>query len=214
MGGAIFSHAMIDVVRYYYQAKQTVYQHGFFSEIYWQEKTNIASVDDSTFLSEHAWVVLSSGMNAKVVEKLFVSLAPVFRNWHDASYINTNKSLIKTEALKRFAHSPKLDAMIYMAAYIATHGLGETMDSIKQSGTEFLEKFPFLGPATSKHLAKNLGFNISKPDRHLERISKKFGYDNTDFLCQQISKITGDKMNVIDIVLWRYATINHNYLNC
>jgi hypothetical protein len=191
-----------------------VYQHGFFSEIYWQEKTNMASVDDSTFLSEHAWVVLSSGMNVKVVEKLFTSLAPVFGNWEDAGYILNNRVLIKTDALQRFAHSSKLDAMIYMAVHIATHGLTETMKSIQRCGPEFLEQFPFLGPATSRHLAKNLGFNISKPDRHLARISKKFGYTNTDFLCQEISEITGDKMNVIDVVLWRYATINHNYLNC
>lgn len=204
---------MIELVQYYYQAKRTVYKHGFFSEIYWQEKTSIDSVDDSAFLSEHAWVVLSSGMNVKVVEKLYKSLAPVFNNWEDANYIVNNKVSIKSDALKYFAHSSKLDAMIFMAVHIATHGLLDTMNSIQKFGPEFLEQFPFLGPATSRHLAKNLGFNVSKPDRHLVRISEKFGYMSVDFLCREISYLTGDKMNVIDVVLWRYATINRNYLN-
>jgi len=204
---------MTDLLRYYYLAKRSVYQHGFFSEIYWQEKTNIESVDVQTFLSEHAWVILSSGMNVKVVEKLFVSLAPIFRHWENAEYILMHRIQIKSEASHRFAHSSKLDAIIYMSDYVATKGLAETMSSIQRFGTDFLEQFPFLGPATSKHFAKNLGFNISKPDRHLVRISKKFGYLNSDFLCKEISEITGDKMNVVDVVLWRYATINRNYLN-
>jgi hypothetical protein len=204
---------MTEVLRYYYQAKRSVYQHGFFSEIYWQEKANTESVDVQTFLSEHAWVILSSGMNVKVVEKLFVSLAPIFRHWKNVDYILKHKIQIKLAASQRFAHSSKLDAIIHMSVYVAAHGLADTMNSIQQSGTEFLEQFPFLGPATSKHFAKNLGFNISKPDRHLVRISKKFGYLSTDNLCREISEKTGDKMNVIDVVLWRYATINRNYLN-
>lgn len=204
---------MNEAVRYYYRAKQTIYQHGFFPEVYWQERINIELVDDTTFLSEHAWVVLSSGMNVKVVEKLYTALAPVFNEWKNASYICIKREEVKADALKHFAHSSKLDAMIHMASHIATNGLRDTINSIQQLGPEFLEQFPFLGPATSKHLAKNLGLNVPKPDRHLVRISKKFGYLNTHFFCQDIADTTGDKISVVDVVLWRYATINRNYLN-
>jgi len=70
-----------------------------------------------------------------------------------------------------------------------------------------LQIFPFIGPTTSWHLAKNLGFDVAKNDRHLARLASANGYDDAHSLCRVISKATGEQVGIIDIVLWRYAVL-------
>ena len=61
---------------------------------------------------------------------------------------------------------------------------------------------------TCWHLAKNLGFQVAKPDRHLIRISKKAGFATPNDLCAAVAEVTGEPINVVDLVLWRYAALN------
>ena len=68
-----------------------------------------------------------------------------------------------------------------------------------------------MGPVTSCHLAKNLGMEIVKPDRHLTRLAEKAGYDTVEQMCRTIADIVGDTLSVIDVVFWRYATIADAY---
>jgi thermostable 8-oxoguanine DNA glycosylase len=63
---------------------------------------------------------------------------------------------------------------------------------------------PYIGSITAVHLAKNLGFNVAKPDRHLVRLSRQFGYICAADLCSDIAKDTGEQVKVIDLALWRY----------
>jgi hypothetical protein len=63
------------------------------------------------------------------------------------------------------------------------------------------------------HLAKNLGLPVAKPDRHLVRIAGAAGYPNVDALCKDISEITQHPPSVVDVVLWRFATIQPSYLD-
>lgn len=53
----------------------------------------------------------------------------------------------------------------------------------------------------------------AEPDRHLVRISEKFGYGCPETFCNDISRYTGEKTSVVDIVLWRYATLEKKYLD-
>ena len=64
---------------------------------------------------------------------------------------------------------------------------------------------PFMGPATSYHLAKNLGFQVAKPDRHLNRISESNGFKNAHELCEAIASQTREPISVVDGVLWRLS---------
>ncbi len=73
--------------------------------------------------------------------------------------------------------------------------------------------FPYLGNATVFHLAKNLGINVAKPDRHLLRISNCLGYKCPNNLCEEISLTIDEKVSLVDLVLWRYATLDKNYLS-
>lgn len=73
---------------------------------------------------------------------------------------------------------------------------------------KILDELPWIGPITKYHLAKNLGFQVAKPDRHLVRIAKHFGYRDVQVMCAEIGNSTGDSIPVVDLILWRYANLN------
>jgi len=201
-----------NIIRYYYRAKECVYENGYYAEIYWQEKQNPDNISLQKYYSEYAWVVLSSGMKESVIKNKFYAISNIFKNWNDPSSIISNRSNIEEHALQLFNNHLKIKALLFMGEYLSKNCIQYELTNIRLKGFKYLEQFPFLGPATSLHFAKNLGFVISKPDRHLNRISNKFGFENSLTFCKEISEFTGEKESVIDIVLWRYATLNRDYL--
>ena len=54
----------------YLTAKERVIEAGFANEIDWQEEVSLEDLDESTFLRESAWVVLSSGFRETVLRGL------------------------------------------------------------------------------------------------------------------------------------------------
>ncbi|MBA7467119.1 hypothetical protein ES707_02315 [subsurface metagenome] len=76
----------------------------------------------------------------------------------------------------------------------------------------YLKSLPHIGDITKYHLARNLGLNYAKPDRHLVRISNLFEHTNVQELCKKLSILTDDPIGLVDLVLWRFATLYPNYL--
>jgi 3-methyladenine DNA glycosylase/8-oxoguanine DNA glycosylase len=80
------------------------------------------------------------------------------------------------------------------------------IDSMSEAGAlAFFRSHPFIGPVTQYHLARNLGFNVVKPDVHLVRLAKKFSFEDADALCSAISREVGLRKGLVDLVLWRYC---------
>jgi hypothetical protein len=65
-----------------------------------------------------------------------------------------------------------------------------------------LQQLPWIGPVTRYHLAKNLGFDVAKPDVHLERLARR-DRTTTGALCQRLARQTGYRIATIDTILWR-----------
>ena len=100
-----------------------------------------------------------------------------------------------------------------MSVRICDLGFNKLKECLEQSPIEFLQTFQYIGAVTSYHLAKNLGLQIAKPDRHLVRLSDLLGFENVQDLCSVIAKDSGDTIPVVDIVLWRFATLERDYLD-
>lgn len=196
----------------YLDAKKYVIKCGYAYEIDWQEHICINNVTETDFLRETAWVILSVGMNEKVIRKKFEEFSNAFFDWVSASIIIENKETCISNAQRVFNHKGKINAIINIALAVVNQGLSNIINNIKVYGIEYLMSFPFIGPAASCHLAKNLGISMAKPDRHLLRVSKLFGYNTPQSLCYEIAEIVGDEISTIDIVIWRYATLRHDYL--
>ena len=199
------------VVGFYLLAKSVVVGEGFGEEIEWQDRVQFSEVSESQFLREAAWVVLSSGMREAVVRTKFPAFSLAFHNWLSARQISTNARQCRKSASLIFAHLRKINAIIEIARSIDRDGFDVFKHKIDSEGVIFLQSLPFIGPATSYHLGKNIGLDVVKPDRHLVRICALAGYASPIELCQKIASAVGDRVSVVDLVVWRYATLNPGY---
>ena len=199
------------IIDRYLDAKEMVIRAGFSSEIDWQDDVSFSEVTEPDFLREAAWVVLSSGMRESVVRGKFPDISSAFYSWTSAQQIVHNVGRCRRLALKAFSHGPKIEAIITIARRIDGEGFESFTSRIQQDGIDFITSLPFMGPATSYHLAKNIGLDVVKPDRHLLRVAAAAGYPSPTSLCEDISKLVGDKVSVVDLVIWRFATLNPGY---
>lgn len=200
------------VVTAYKKCKSIVIASGFGSEISWQQSTNLENLTESDFLREHAWVTLASGMNERVIRKVFPKISECFFNWGSAQKIVENESKCRHQALNSFGNTNKINAIISASHIVYSKGFGQIKSSIVDDLLQTIREFPFMGPKTSYHLAKNIGLQVAKPDRHLTRLAEEAGYEDVQSFCSDISSHTGDTIPVVDIVLWRFATLNKDYL--
>ncbi len=202
-----------DITNAYQKAKETVIRAGFRQEISWQESVNFDEVTESDFLREHAWVTLSAGMKERVIRNLFQAFSTSFYDFESAEMIVENESRCRGLALKYFNNRKKVDAIILMAYDISSKGFSNFKEALYLNPLELLQSLPYIGPITCYHLAKNIGLQVAKPDRHLTRLANHVGYDNVQLFCKEISLQTGDSIPVVDIVLWRFASITEGYLD-
>jgi len=184
---------------------------GFDWEVDWQQELSVEAFDERSFIREAAWVILCSGFSERVVRSRFAELSEAFLGWVSARSIWNNRRRCRAHALSAFGYAKKIDAILTLAGYTARYGFGECRRRILDEGLSFLQRFPYLGPATGRHLAKNLGLPVAKPDRHLVRIAASLGYPDVADLCSDVATIVGDSVAVVDIVFWRYATLVPDY---
>ena len=197
----------------YLDAKEYVIKNGYAWELDWQARLSFNELVESQFLAEAAWVILASGFRESIIRKIFPSISNVFLNWEKASRIVTNIDQCKEEAYNLFKNAKKIDAICSMVRCVSNDGFEQVKQQIRESGIDYLQTYPFIGPVTSMHLLKNLGISIPKPDRHLVRIATAIGFNSVQDLCNAIEQSIGDSIPEIDIVLWRYATLKANYLS-
>lgn len=208
-----FAPSLYELALAYMIAKQTVIEAGYAFEVDWQERLVFDQITEFDFLSEAAWVVLSSGMCESVIRKKFPRVSAAFFEWESAQKIAEYSAVCSKVALCHFNHSKKIGAIIQIAVHVFERGFDLVREGIKQEGVNYIAKLPYMGPATSQHLAKNIGLQVAKPDRHLNRISQKAGYCTPHKMCGDIAEIIGEKLSVVDLVLWRYATLRKDYLD-
>jgi len=197
---------------YYMEAKWEIIEQGFHPEIDWQEEIIFEEVTETDFIREAAWVILSSGMRETVIRGKFEKISKAFFNWASAEIIHHNSSDCRKRALQVFRNTKKIDAIIKIASHVYFEEFETVKSILLQEKTIYLRRFPFLGPATSYHLAKNIGLPVAKPDRHLCRIAEATGFETPNELCNEIAQALGENISVVDLVLWRFATINKNYI--
>lgn len=195
----------------YLCAKKFVIQQGFGPEIDWQQTRCLDHISESDFLREAAWVVLAGGMRESVIRGCFPRITDAFCNWSSAKEIVASRPLCVTQALLTFNHRKKIAAIADIALHVTQVGFEQLRQALREQTTSYLQCLPFIGPVTSFHLAKNLGLDVVKPDRHLIRLARALDYLSPDQMCRDVASIVGDRLSVVDIVMWRYATLVPRY---
>lgn len=198
-----------ELARSYVAAKRVVAERGFAHEIAWQLGVAQEPLTVSRFVREAAWVVLSAGMSEVVLRGLFDRLASCMCNF-DPDRIVLHRAAIRARALTIFRHTGKIDAILEISDRARRLGLEGIQCSFFTHPESFLRSLPYVGPVSWRHLAKNLGMQIAKPDRHLVRIAQSTERPSVDTLCEEIAAWVGDPVSVVDLVLWRWSVLHGN----
>ncbi len=199
------------LVRAYLDAKKAIVGDGFGPEIDWQDDLRFEEMTESDFLREYAWVVFSAGMRERVVRMKFAGISSAFLDWRSAADITRQAPTCRAQALSLINHPGKVAGVVTTARRIAREGFYAIQDRVKSNGLQELRELPFIGPVTVYHLAKNIGLEAVKPDRHLSRVASAAGFPTASELCQTIADGVGDRLSVIDLVIWRFATLHREY---
>lgn len=190
--------------RFYASARERLANSPYAEEMAWQKSRALIDVTESDFLREYAWVVLNSGFREAVVRKHFNYLSLCFFDWESAALIKEHRHICLQSALCAFRNIRKLEAISRTASLIADESFKRFKVRVLCDPIQALQALPFLGQVTAFHLAKNIGLDVAKPDRHLVRLASKFGYSDAHEMCSDISLLSGDRVSVVDIVLWRF----------
>jgi hypothetical protein len=196
----------------YLDMKERVIASGFAREIDWQNTRSLERLTEDELLAEGAWVILCSGMRETVVKQRYGAISQAFLHWVSADAIATRRIKCEEQAFRVFKHRGKIGAIGSFCEKVSRYGFDQVLQRIERSGVTFLQSFDFIGPVTGLHLAKNIGLDVVKPDRHLVRMANAF-HSSPEGMCKAIAEVTGDRLSAIDLVLWRYATLDPNYLD-
>lgn len=196
------------IVNYFQSAKRHVDNCGFRHEYEYQRSIIGKKWSERDFLREYAWVILSSGFREQVVRKWFSFISLAFFDFVSAKKILRHRNECKELALSAINNNAKVASIIYTAARINECGFVSFQKEVQSDPIGYLVTLPYIGKITSYHLLKNLGFDVAKNDRHLQRISDHFDFEGAEACCKYISKITGEPIAVVDIILWRNAVLS------
>ena len=176
-----------DAVDYFSEAEDYIETSIYADELIWCKAIKpFDEIDAETFFLEYTWVVLNAGMKEQVARKIYERFVAEFD-------------------LTCIGHKGKRAAIEYALENYKQmfRNLHDAKDKI-----DFMETFRWIGPITKHHLARNIGIDTVKPDRHLMRLADRFRYTTPLRMCEDISEITGLKIGIIDIILWRYCNIH------
>jgi len=193
-----------EAVRIYSKAARYCSRTGLDQEVQFQRDANFEIFTETDLLRESAWVILCSGFRESTVRRLFDYISLCFCDWESAKAIVDADPACRLAAIKGFGNSRKVDAIANVAFTIVQLGFDSMKWAIHSNPIDGLQRFPFIGKVTSYHLAKNLGLDVAKPDRHLVRLASRIGFESAHELCESIARSVGESTRVVDLVLWRY----------
>lgn len=176
------------LLSFYKEAKEYCIRMGYQREIDIVDNRVFVDQTSDDLFREYVFVVCNSGMKNQVAQGIF------------NAYMEQGVSAInhpgKHNAIERAESEYK-----------------QWFEQLHHSACKvtYLGSLPFIGNITKYHLARNLGIDVAKPDRHLSRLAVIFRYDDVQKMCKFISDKTGDRIGTVDVVLWRYCVLVPSY---
>jgi hypothetical protein len=199
-------------VRLFSKARGYIQQAGLGAEVTWQRDADFGAFSESDLLREHAWVTLCSGFRESVVRRVFNQISLCFCDWESSEAIVAAGQVCLLTASSSFANRAKLQGIYSASVHVRTAGFRAFKASAMTDPINKLQVLPYIGPTTSWHLAKNLGLDVAKPDRHLVRVSRSFGFRDAAHFCRELAASTGEQAKVVDLIVWRYIADNPEQL--
>lgn len=180
----------MDILTYYQDAKNYVLSTEYKQEYEWcLNREPFEKCTSETFFFEYVYVVLNAGMKEQIARKIYEKFCKDLD-------INTIGHLGKRKAIDTSIGNYKM----WFNSLQLLH--------TDNNRIEYLAGLPWIGNITKYHLARNIGIDCVKPDRHLVRLVEYFSFKTPLDMCLEVQKHTKERLGVIDVILWRYLTIN------
>jgi hypothetical protein len=168
------------------RAEDRVISAGYSDEIEWVK--NIPPFEKCTpehFFEQYVWCVLNLGVREQTMREEYNE----FMRTLDVSVIHN-----------RFKEKKKTAIATGINKFM--RWFGELRCS--KDPVSYLQTLPLIGKTTKWHLARNIGIDCPKPDRHMLRLTAFYGYSSAMDLCKEIRVIAPDyNIGTIDLILWR-----------
>lgn len=174
-------------VRQYRELRTRLIADGFADEILWAETVHPPESAHDLW-SEYGFVVVSSGMKATVAREIWNRVALAVAHGR--------------RAVEVFGHPGKAKAIDEFRARRSSRLMEFRALRTDADRLAWCETLPWIGPITKYHLAKNLGVDVAKPDRWMERVAAASG-ETVEGLATRLSLATGDRVATVDLVVWR-----------
>ena len=177
----------------------------------------------SDFLRECAWAILGARRSyEEVLKPRWPDIEKAFFHW-DIQRIVTQAELARTQVLQVLNSPRKVNGIIEIARWLNKQGWttvrAEFLRRLKADSRggfmvtdellKWLDQLPWVGRTLAAYIAKNLGISSIKDDVWMCRLAGWLDYSpNTSGVWQMardMQVISGEKVNVIDTVLWNWA---------
>ena len=188
-------HLQLDCLKHLYEtAKKEILTSKYAYEVDICEKRIFSNQTAKDFFIEYVFVVCNSGMRNQVAEK-------IFKRYMEQGIVAIKHPLKKKAILEAEQNYEEWFKILKIRKQ-------------QHNELDFLESLPHIGKITKYHLARNLGLDVAKPDRHMQRLAELFSYVDPTHMCIDIYAFTGGEYRVgtIDVILWRYCNLNPDYL--
>ena len=179
-------------VVHFIAATNRVENAGYGGEIQWcRDVPPVDTLSPDRLATEYTFAVFcSSGLKEQVSRKHFNAFMDR-KNRGDQNPFD----LIFNRRMK--------DAIIHMWAHSETIFKKLMMQPSDGTKIEYLATLQQIGKKEKYHLARNIGIDCVKPDRHMERLAAYFGFKTPLEMCIEIQKTIPERLGVIDVILWR-----------
>ena len=161
---------------------------------------HIDEITEDDFFAEYAFAVYVSGFRASVVQKHWPSIRDAYSRF-TVNFVVAHPEKVYAEAMKIIANERKVRSIIKGAQLIAEKGWPTIREEVKWN-IDALKQLPYIGDVLKYQVARNLGFDVIKPDVHLIRMAEHYQLDPFK-MCEKIKEETGLPLHVIDTIIWR-----------
>ena len=165
-------------------------------------------VDQRAFVEQYLWVIYVSGFRNAVVEKHIDAITMAFHGL-DLQKIVAMDSIDATTLPIR--NQRKADAFLNGCKLIHREGWDDFKERLRERGRAALMELPFMGPATSQHMALALGIeDTEKADTWIKQCAAACS-TTVDQLVTFLSAEFGLTRQQVDSYLWQYCR-DHQHL--
>lgn len=162
-------------------------------------------VDVRVFLGQYLWTIYVAGFRNSVVEKHIEAISLVFHDL-DLEKIAGMESI--DARVLPIRHQRKADAFLSGCKMIHAEGWSAFKERVAERGRAALQELPYMGPATSQHMALALGIeDTEKADTWIKQCAAACSA-SVDQLVTFLSKEHGLTRQQVDSYLWRFCSDN------